>query len=803
VVDERSSDGLVNDRAVYGITRPRLAVFAPDRPNGAAVMITPGGGYRWVVVDKEGYEIGRWLAARGFTAFVLFYRLPGEGWASGPDAPLADAQRAMRLIRSRAKDFAIDPERVAAMGFSAGGHVCADLGARFNARVYAPVDAADQLSARPHCAAPLYPVVSMDPAIAHKGSREKLLAPRPPRRPRPPTPLTAISRRTPRPTSCCTPRMTTSCPWTTPCACTPPYGPPAGRWKCTSSPMAAMVLVCARRWASRWRPGLTSGAPGPGQWAWVDGAGLMELDRRQALGLAALGSAGLGGASLAAPQTRKPGRGPENQAAPDQGHGRFLNPILSGDRPDPAILQDGEDYYLTFSSFDAYPGLTIWHSRDLVNWTPRGSALTRNIGSVWAVSLAKHRDRYFIYIPVKAAQNDIFVTWADQMDGPWSDPVSLGLHSHIDPCHAVDEDGGRWLFLSGGDRVRLSGDGLSVAGPVEHVYDPWRYPDDWDVEGFSPEGPKILQRDGWYYMLTAVGGTAGPPTGHMVIAARSRSLHGPWTQHPGNPLVRTTSADEAWWSRGHASLVEGPDGSWWAIYHGYRAGFWTLGRQCLLDPVEWTPDGWFRMTGGDLSRPLRKPGGGQAPPHGMALSDRFEGPLALGRKWTFFRPAVDEQARIRVADGKLHLTGKGLAPSSGSPLLLTTGDTSYAFECDIELGPGPRRAWSFSMTIISIAAWASTPAASSPTSTALSAPGRSIPMGGGCAYASPTVGTLSPSIPAAMAARPGGGSIGGWRCPAITTMCGAASAPAARPLRRRRGRDRLQQFHLHRPGRLT
>ncbi len=174
-VDERSNDGLVNDRAVYGVTRPRLAVFAPDRPNGAAVMITPGGGYRWVVVDKEGYEIGRWLAARGFTAFVLFYRLPGEGWASGPDAPLADAQRAMRLIRSRAKDFAVDPERVAAMGFSAGGHVCADLGARFNTRVYAPVDAADQLSARPHCAAPLYPVVSMDPAIAHKGSREKLL----------------------------------------------------------------------------------------------------------------------------------------------------------------------------------------------------------------------------------------------------------------------------------------------------------------------------------------------------------------------------------------------------------------------------------------------------------------------------------------------------------------------------------------------------------------------------------------------------------------------------------------------------
>jgi acetyl esterase/lipase len=174
-INERSTDPLVTDRAVFGITRPRLAVFRPDRPNGAAVLLTPGGGYRWVVVDKEGYELARWLAARGFTAFVLFYRLPGESWAAGPDVPLADAQRAMRLIRHRSRDFAVDPERVAAMGFSAGGHVCASLSTRFAASVYQPVDAADRLSAKPHSAAPIYPVVSMDPTIAHPGSRQLLL----------------------------------------------------------------------------------------------------------------------------------------------------------------------------------------------------------------------------------------------------------------------------------------------------------------------------------------------------------------------------------------------------------------------------------------------------------------------------------------------------------------------------------------------------------------------------------------------------------------------------------------------------
>jgi acetyl esterase/lipase len=174
-VDERSRDPQLTDRAVYGISRPRLAVFRPAVANGSAVLVTPGGGYRWVVVDKEGYEIARWLSARGWTVFVLFYRLPGEGWQAGPDVALSDAQRAMRLIRSRARGYGIRPDRVAAMGFSAGGHVCGDLATRFAARTYAPVDAADRLDARPDVAAPIYAVQSMALPLAHPGSRELLI----------------------------------------------------------------------------------------------------------------------------------------------------------------------------------------------------------------------------------------------------------------------------------------------------------------------------------------------------------------------------------------------------------------------------------------------------------------------------------------------------------------------------------------------------------------------------------------------------------------------------------------------------
>jgi beta-xylosidase len=386
------------------------------------------------------------------------------------------------------------------------------------------------------------------------------------------------------------------------------------------------------------------------------------------------------------------GRGFDGQRKADLGNGTFLNPIMAGDHPDPTILKDGRDYYMTFSTFEAYPGLVIWHSRDLINWQPIGPALKKNIGSVWAPELAKHKGRYFLYIPTKktaieGSRTTSWVIWADRIEGPWSEPIDLNLPNHIDPGHAVGEDGSRWLFLSGGDRVRLSDDGLSRISEPEHVYDPWHYPSDWVVEGFSPEGPKVMRHGDYFYLITAVGGTAGPPTGHMVIAARSKSINGPWEHCPSNPLVRTTSRSEKWWSRGHASLVEGPDGSWWAVYHGYENGYWTLGRQTLLDPVEWTADGWFRMTGGDLSRPIRMPRGGSALPHGLPLSDDFS-TLALGTRWNFFRPAADEVSRVHVANHTLFLKAHGTAPSDSSPLLTIAGDQAYRFECDIDIDPG-------------------------------------------------------------------------------------------------------------------
>jgi len=417
------------------------------------------------------------------------------------------------------------------------------------------------------------------------------------------------------------------------------------------------------------------------------------VTRRTALGTMMLGS--LTAAAPRRARRAKPATGPEGERRADQGNGWFVNPVLSGDYPDPAILKDGDDYYLTHSSFDAAPGLLIWHSRDLVNWRPLGPALAKPLGTVFAVDMAKVGGRYFIYIPFMRAPwsqglasfANIYVIHAESMAGPWSDPVDLGIGGLIDPGHVVDAAGKRWLFLSGVNRVALADDGLSAIGTPQPAYAGWHYPDHWVTEAWSLEGPKLVRRGEWFYLVSAVGGTSGPPTGHMVIVARARSVEGPWENCPHNPIVHTRSAAEAWWSRGHATLVEGPGGQWYLVYHGYENGYRTLGRQMLLEPVAWTADGWPRALGHDLSRPLPMPGGRSGAFVGLTRSDDFATP-AFGTRWTFYGAAPGETARAHFANHELRLTAKGTGPADCSPLTQTVGDHAYMISVTVEPEPG-------------------------------------------------------------------------------------------------------------------
>jgi acetyl esterase/lipase len=161
------------------VATPMLTVCPAAAPTGGAVLMIPGGGFARIAVGREPSPVARWFAGQGITAFELLYRLPHDGWAAGPETPLQDAQRAMRVIRARAREWAIDPASVATIGFSAGGHLAARLAARATLQTYAPVDAADRLSARPVAAGLMFPVITMQGPLAHAQSRRELLGPNP------------------------------------------------------------------------------------------------------------------------------------------------------------------------------------------------------------------------------------------------------------------------------------------------------------------------------------------------------------------------------------------------------------------------------------------------------------------------------------------------------------------------------------------------------------------------------------------------------------------------------------------------
>jgi len=296
----------------------------------------------------------------------------------------------------------------------------------------------------------------------------------------------------------------------------------------------------------------------------------------------------------------------ENLRSADLGNGYYQNPILGGDYSDPSVLRVGEDYYLTHSYMAYAPGMLVWHSRDLVNWEPLCNAIGKYAGNVWAPDFIQHNNLFYIYY---FASGKNFVITAPSPEGPWNKPVELDVEGTlIDPGHVVAPDGKRYLHLSGGHIVPLSDDGLSVRGKPRCIYEGWKYPEDWYVEGFCLESPKFTVRNGYYYLTVAEGGTAGPATSHMVVSSRSKTPWGPWEHSPYNPIVHASSREEKWWSRGHGTLVDTPHGDWWVLYHGYEKGYQTLGRQTLLEPVEWTDDGWFRIPPGiKVDQPIKKP----------------------------------------------------------------------------------------------------------------------------------------------------------------------------------------------------
>lgn len=238
------------------------------------------------------------------------------------------------------------------------------------------------------------------------------------------------------------------------------------------------------------------------------------------------------------------------------------NPILRGFHPDPSICRAGDDYYIATSTFEWFPGVRIHHSRDLVNWRPLTYALTRNSqlnmegdpdsGGIWAPCLTYDNGLfYLIYTDVKSRQGAFkdtpnYLVTAENIEGPWSEPVYLNS-SGFDPSLFHDEDGRKWLVnmlwdhrtgrnsFAGIVLQEYSAEEQRLVGPVTNIYK--------GTELALTEGPHLYRKDGWYYLITAEGGTQYD---HAVTVARAKQIEGPYETAPVNPLL--TSA-------GHPELV--------------------------------------------------------------------------------------------------------------------------------------------------------------------------------------------------------------------------------------------------------
>lgn len=360
----------------------------------------------------------------------------------------------------------------------------------------------------------------------------------------------------------------------------------------------------------------------------------------------------------------------------------FPRCILAGDYADPSIMREGRDFYMTHSMFNYNPGFLIWHSQDLVNWEPVCRVATQQINDAWAPELLKHDGKYYLYFP---SNKKVYVCIADKIEGPWSAPVEVEGSEGIDPGHITDaRTGKRYLFVHRGRMAPLDAEGTALTDTLKTVHRGWDIPKNWVTEGAWPEkyleSPKLIYRNGYYYLTSAEGGTAGPATSHMIVSARARQPEGPWEESPYNPVVHTYSQTDAWWSKGHGTLIDDADGNWWLVYHAYANGYHSLGRQTLLEPVEWTADGWFRTK---KSQPLPK--AEKAIRHGFTLSDDFRSDT-LGLQWTFYREYAPHT--VRPGGGRLLMQGKGDGAGDARYLLTTAEDKGYDVQVKVRNGAG-------------------------------------------------------------------------------------------------------------------
>ena len=277
----------------------------------------------------------------------------------------------------------------------------------------------------------------------------------------------------------------------------------------------------------------------------------------------------------------------------------YYNPVYRGMHPDPAVIRQGEDYYMVNSSFHFFPCIPISHSRDLIHWETIGYAITNPEWArlekleggrgYWAPDISYFEGRYYITATYRLNEEDRpmrlqMVTSADRPEGPYCEPVFLE-EDGIDPSIFTDLDGKRYMLLDRGARIfEISPDGKKILSKPRLLW--------YGENKKASEGPHLLYKDGYYYLFMAEGGTG---MGHRISVARSRSLMGVYESCPYNPILRQWDENRQLQCCGHGMPVDTPEGDWYMVYLCTRpgeSGYAMQGRETAIDPIVWTSDGW-------------------------------------------------------------------------------------------------------------------------------------------------------------------------------------------------------------------
>ncbi len=281
---------------------------------------------------------------------------------------------------------------------------------------------------------------------------------------------------------------------------------------------------------------------------------------------------------------------------------KYQNPILSGCYPDPSICRVGEDYYLVTSSFEFFPGIPIFHSKDLLHWKQIGHCITRehqmslqtgllNLTGIYAPTIRYNEGIFYVIstrmsVGVTGSKAENFFVWTKDPYGEWSDPVWLDTPG-IDPSLYFDEDG-KVYYTGSCDGIGFGEIDLDTGKLKKDISIIWE-----GTGGSAPEGPHIYKINGWYYLLISEGGTE---YGHMLTIARSKNIDGPYEAYDGNPILTNRSKALTLAAIGHADLTQDSLGNWWAVCLGNRPISYpyrhNLGRETMLIPVKWNEDGW-------------------------------------------------------------------------------------------------------------------------------------------------------------------------------------------------------------------